>query len=219
MDGNIVQPYITEFIRNLIPEHEGLLKDLEIFAKENHVPIVSPEVGQLLSTVVEMKKPERILEVGTAIGYSALLMSDAAPNAVITTLELRDEWADIAESNFQKAGKNEQIKVIRGNAVETLKSLEGPYDFIFLDAAKGQYLEFYEQSMRLLKRDGIIFSDNVLYRGMVASRALLIRRKITIVKRLQKYLKQLSVDKRLTSAILSVGDGVAISYRKGGQDE
>ena len=219
MDGNIVQPYITEFIRNLIPEHEGLLKDLETFAKENRVPIVSPEVGQLLSTVVEMKKPERILEVGTAIGYSALLMSAAAPNAEITTLELRDEWADIAEDNFQKAGKNERIKVIRGNAVETLKDLEGPYDFIFLDAAKGQYLEFYEQSMRMLKSDGIIFSDNVLYRGMVASRALLIRRKITIVKRLQKYLKQLSVDKRLTSAILSVGDGVAISYRKGGQDE
>lgn len=219
MDGNIVQPYITEFIRNLIPEHEGLLKDLETFAKENRVPIVSPEVGQLLSTVVEMKKPKRILEVGTAIGYSALLMSAAAPNAEITTLELRDEWADIAENNFQKAGKNERIKVIRGNAVETLKDLEGPYDFIFLDAAKGQYLEFYEQSMRMLKSDGIIFSDNVLYRGMVASRALLIRRKITIVKRLQKYLKQLSVDKRLTSAILSVGDGVAISYRKGGQDE
>ena len=144
MDGNIVQPYITEFVRNLTPSHHGILEELELFAKENHVPIVSPEVGQLLSTVVKTKRPKRILEVGTAIGYSALLMSSVAPEAEIVTLELREEWADIAEENFRKAGKDKQIKVIRGNAVETLKTIEGTFDFIFLDAAKGQYLEFYK---------------------------------------------------------------------------
>ncbi len=214
MDGNIVQPYITEYIRNLIPENKAFLKELELFAAENHVPIVSPEVGQLLRTVLNMHRPARILEVGTAIGYSALLMSEVAPDAKIVTLELRDEWADIAESNFKRAGKEGRIKLIRGNAVETMKTLEGPFDFIFLDAAKGQYLEFYAESMRMLSDGGILFSDNVLYKGMVASRALLIRRKITIVKRLQKYLKLLSEDQRLTTSVLSVGDGVALSIRK-----
>lgn len=214
MDGNIVQPYITEYIRNLITPHDALLKELEAFAQENHVPIVSPEVGQLLATTVQLKRPMRILEVGTAIGYSALLMSQSAPNAEIVTLELRDEWADLAEINFHKAGKDSQIHIIRGNAVETMKTLDDSFDFIFLDAAKGQYLEFFNEGMRLLSEEGVLFSDNVLYRGMVASRALLIRRKITIVKRLQKYLKLLSEDERLTTSVLSVGDGVAISYRK-----
>ena len=184
------------------------------FAAENHVPIVSPEVGQLLTTMLQIHQPVRILEVGTAIGYSALRMSFSVPNAEITTLELRDEWADLAEENFKKAGKESSIKVIRGNAVETMKLLDGPFDFIFLDAAKGQYLEFFNESMRLLSEGGLLFSDNVLYKGMVASRALLIRRKITIVKRLQKYLKLLSEDQRLATSVLSVGDGVALSVRK-----
>ena len=214
MDGNIVQPYITEYIRNLIPERDAFLKELENFAAENHVPIVSPEVGQLLTTMLQIHQPVRILEVGTAIGYSALRMSFSVPNAEITTLELRDEWADLAEENFKKAGKESSIKVIRGNAVETMKLLDGPFDFIFLDAAKGQYLEFFNESMRLLSEGGLLFSDNVLYKGMVASRALLIRRKITIVKRLQKYLKLLSEDQRLATSVLSVGDGVALSVRK-----
>lgn len=214
MDGNIVQPYITEYVRGLIPPHESFLKELECFAEENHVPIVSPEVSQLLTTMVQIQKPSRILEVGTAIGYSALLMNGAAPDAKIVTLELRDEWADLAEENFRRAGKENQIHLIRGNAVETMKELEGSFDMIFLDAAKGQYLEFFHESMRLLTHGGLLFSDNVLYRGMVASRALLIRRKITIVKRLQKYLKLLSEDERLTTSVLSVGDGVALSYRK-----
>ena len=107
-----------------------------------------------------------------------------------------------------------RIKVVRGNAVETMKTLDGPFDFIFLDAAKGQYLEFFNESMRLLSDEGLLFSDNVLYKGMGASRALLIRRKITIVKRLQKYLKILSEDQRLVTSVLSVGDGVALSVRK-----
>ena len=214
MDGNIVQPYITEYIRNLIPERDAFLKELENFAAENHVPIVSPEVGQLLTTMLQIHQPVRILEVGTAIGYSALRMSFSVPNAEIITLELRDEWADLAEENFKKAGKESSIKVIRGNAVETMKLLDGPFDFVFLDAAKGQYLEFFNESMRLLSEGGLLFSDNVLYKGMVASRALLIRRKITIVKRLQKYLKLLSEDQRLATSVLSVGDGVALSVRK-----
>ena len=214
MDGNIVQPYITEYVRNLIPERCGILKELEAFAAENHVPIVSPEVGQLLTTMLHIHRPVRILEVGTAIGYSALRMSFAAPDAKITTLELRDEWADLAEKNFRKAGVESRIKVVRGNAVETMKTLDGPFDFIFLDAAKGQYLEFFNESMRLLSDEGLLFSDNVLYKGMVASRALLIRRKITIVKRLQKYLRILSEDQRLVTSVLSVGDGVALSVRK-----
>lgn len=214
MDGNIVQTYITEYIRTLIPEHSGLIKELETFAAENHVPVVSPEVGQLLTTMVAFKKPQRILEIGTAIGYSALLMSESAPDAEIVTLELRDSWADLAECNFSRAGKTEQIHVIRGNAVETLKTLEPSFDFIFIDAAKGQYPEFLQSAMRLLAPEGILFSDNVLYRGMVASRQLLIRRKITIVKRLHKYLKLITADERLKTTVLSVGDGVAISIRK-----
>lgn len=218
MDGNIVQPYITEYIRGLIPPHGSLLQRLEAYAAENHVPIVSPEVGQLLATMVQTTKPKRILEVGTAIGYSALLMSAAAPDAEIVTLELRDSWADLAEEHFKEAGQEKRIRVIRGNAVETLKTLNGSFDFIFLDAAKGQYLEFFHESMRLLSDGGLLFSDNVLYRGMVASRALLIRRKITIVKRLQKYLRLLSEDERLTTSVLSVGDGVALSYREANEE-
>ncbi|MDP4181785.1 MAG: O-methyltransferase [Bacillota bacterium] len=211
----ICYDYINEYIRNTIKKNDGLLKELEIFAKENHVPIIQPEVAKLLLVTGKLLKPKRILEVGTAIGYSAILLSKVLePGGKIETVDRYELMIDRAKANFKRAGLEDTISLIAGDAVEVLKLLDKKYDMIFLDAAKGQYPEFLPECLRMLNSGGLLFSDNVLYKGMIANDDLVVRRKKTIVKRMRNFLNAICECDELETSILPVGDGVALSYKK-----
>ncbi len=210
---NINYDYILRYIRDTLPESEGQLKEMEDYAKEHSVPISQPESIRFLEIIIKIANAKKILEVGSAIGYSAIRMSNAAGGEV-TTIELSDEMADIAEENIKSAGLSDRITLIRGDAREVLPNIEGEFDLIFVDAAKGQYAEFFQQSRRLLKKGGIMVSDNVLYKGMTATDELLIHRKITLVRRLRSYLEMLKENKEFSTALIPIGDGVALSFRE-----
>lgn len=207
--------YINEYIRKTIKENKGILKELEEFAAENYVPIVHPEVARLLLVLGNLVKPSRVLEVGTAIGYSAILLSDVLkPGGRIDTIEKDECMVEWAKENIKKAGKADVINVIAGEAFEVLQFLNGKYDMIFLDAAKGQYPEFLPECLRLLEKGGLLVSDNVLYQGMVAKDGLVPRKKRTLVYRLRHYLDTICSSEELETSIIPIGDGVALSYKK-----
>lgn len=211
----ICYDYINDYIRRTIKGNTGILAELEAFAEAEHVPIIQPEVGRLLAVLASMTKPVRILEVGTAIGYSAILLAGyLAPEGRIDTIERYELMIERAEKNIKKAGLEQVIHVMKGDALEVLRCLDKQYDLIFLDAAKGQYPEFLPECLRMLRKGGILISDNVLYKGMVASDDLVVRRKKTIVKRMRDYLDLLCRNDELETSLLPAGDGVAVSYRK-----
>lgn len=212
--SNVSYDYIEDYIRGLIPDKTGKLKELETYALENHVPIIHPEVGQFLRVVIKSHNVKKILEVGCAIGYSACLMAQAAgEGSHITTIERDDEMYEKAADNISSMGLDKNITILKGDALEILDTIEGEYDMIFLDAAKGHYDHFLPNCLRVLKKGGIIVGDNVLFRGMVASKELVIRRKITIVKRMRKYLQHISNMTQLETVVLPIGDGVAFSCK------
>ena len=213
--SGITYDYMEEYIRNLIPESKGTLKELEEFAKENGVPIAQKETIKFLEFMVNMKKPLRILELGTAIGYSAIIMHEAAgTNPHITTIERSEEMIALAKQNIKNFNLEEKIIIKEGDCLEILEKLQEPYDLIFMDAGKGHYNHFLPHCLRLLKEDGIIIADNVLFRGMVATDDLVKRRKITIVKRMRKYLDMVSEDENLITSVIPMGDGIAITKRR-----
>ncbi len=211
----ITYDYINEYIRKTIKQNTGILKELENHALENHVPIIQPEVAALLTLLGRLVKPVRILEVGTAIGYSSILLSQILePDGRIDTIERYGLMIEKAKGNIKAAGLENTINIIEGDALEVLKCLDRPYDMIFLDAAKGQYPEFLPECVRVLKKGGLLVSDNVLYKGMIANEELVVRRKKTIVKRLRDFLDSLCRDESLDTSIIPIGDGVALSYKK-----
>lgn len=213
--SGITYDYMEGYIRSLIPESEGKIKELEDFAEENKVPIAQKETIKFLEFMVGMKKPLRILELGTAIGYSAILMYKAAgTNPHITTIERSEEMIGFAKKNIESFGLEKNITIEAGDCLDVLERLEEPYDLIFMDAGKGHYNHFLPHCLRLLKEDGIIIADNVLFRGMVASDDLVKRRKITIVKRMRTYLEMVSNDKNLVTSVIPMGDGIAITRRR-----
>ncbi len=212
---NINEEYIEKYIRSILPKPDDYISAMETYAKENHVPIIEPEVGQLLKVLLKTNKPKNILEVGTAIGYSALVMAGVtSEDCQITTIERRQDMVELAKANIDKTEYRNRIRIIQGDAIEVLPNLKNQYDFIFLDAAKGQYLEFFNDCIRFLKPGGLIVSDNVLFKGMVAADELVIRRKKTIVKRLRSFLEHINNLEGYTSCVLPVGDGVALTYRE-----
>ena len=162
----IVNERLVTYINSLDRGNTPFLNQLEMDALKNQVPIIRRETQSLLKVLLRIKTPSRILEVGTAVGFSALLMSTYGPeNCRIITIENYDKRIPIARENFKKAGKEEQITLLEGDAREILKTLEEPFDFIFMDAAKGQYIHFLPDILRLLSRGGILISDNVLQDG------------------------------------------------------
>ena len=162
-----------------------------------------------------MKRPLRILELGTAIGYSAILMYEASgTKPTITTIERDENMIKYARENFEKYNLQEKIEIKEGDCLEILEDLNEPYDLIFMDAGKGHYNHFLPHCLRLLKDDGVIVADNVLFRGMVASNELVKRRKITIVKRMREYLELVSNDKDLITSVIPMGDGIAVTKRR-----
>ncbi len=208
------QDGINQYIRKTLRPGEGLLMELEQYAAEHHVPIIKPEVASLLIVLGRLVKPARILEIGTAIGYSSILLSGIlAPGGRIDTIERNDDMLHKAHENIKKAGLADTIAVIAGDATEVLGCLDKRYDMVFMDAAKGQYPEFLPECLRMLRNGGLLVSDNVLYKGMVASDELVVRRKKTIVNRMRSYLDSICKDPNLDTSILPVGDGVALSYK------
>lgn len=210
----IVPPYITEYLREIIAPSEGILAELEEYARENSVPIVQPETAQLLKTLVCMKKPKRILEVGCAIGYSAILMASES-EADITTIECDEEMVKTARENIKKAGMEDRIYVIHKDAREFFETLSGEYDMIFLDGPKAHYIYMLNDCIRLLKEGGILVADNVLYKGMTADEEHVVKRKITIVKRLKHFIAAQMQRTELRCVLLPLGDGVTVAVKKG----
>ncbi len=213
--SGITYDYMEEYLRGLIGESSGKLKELEDFAKENGVPIVQKEAGKFLEFMVSMKKPLKILELGTAIGYSSILMYDASKtNPDIVTIERSKEMIELAKENIKRFNLEDKITIKEGDCLEVLENLDEEFDLIFMDAGKGHYNHFLPHCLRLLKEDGIIIADNVLFRGMVPSQDLVKRRKITIVKRMRTYLEMVSNDENLITSVIPMGDGIAITKRR-----
>ena len=213
--SGITYDYMEDYLRGLIGESTGKFKELEQFAKENGVPIVQKEAGKFLEFMVSMKKPLKILELGTAIGYSAILMYEAAKtNPYIITIERSKEMIDLAKQNIKKYNLEDKITIKEGDCLQILEELDEEFDLIFMDAGKGHYNHFLPHCLRLLKKDGIIIADNVLFRGMVASQDLVKRRKITIVKRMRTYLEMVSEDENLITSVIPMSDGIAITKRR-----
>lgn len=212
----IVEERMVSFINSFERGNTAFLDELEKYAKENNVPVIRKEMQSLLKLLLAMSRPAHILEVGTAVGFSALLMEEYAPkDCRITTIEKYEKRIPIAEENFKKAGKEDKITLLDGDAMQILRELEGPYDFIFMDAAKGQYIHFLPDILRLMPEGGLLVSDNVLQEGdIIESRYAVTRRNRTIHARMREYLYELKHNDALETAILPVGDGVTVSVKR-----
>ncbi|MDE7333270.1 MAG: O-methyltransferase [Lachnospiraceae bacterium] len=211
----ITEERISTFINSFDAGNTPFLNQLEQYAIKTNVPVIRPQTQSFLKLLLAMKQPEHILEVGTAIGFSALLMSEYAPEGCrITTIEKYEKRIPLAKENFRKAGKEKEITLLEGDALEILKNLEGVYDFIFMDAAKGQYIHFLPDILRLMPAGGVLVSDNVLQDGNVLeSRYAVTRRDRTIHARMREYLYQLKHNEQLRTDILPLGDGVTVSVK------
>ena len=212
----IVDERIVTFINSLETENSEILEAVEQEALSTYVPIIRKEMQSFLKVLLMIQEPMCILEVGTAVGFSALLMSEAAPEGCrITTIENYEKRIPIARENFRRAGKEEQITLIEGDAMDVLTTLEGSFDFIFMDAAKGQYIRYMPQVLRLLRPGGTLVTDNVLQDGdIIESRFAVERRNRTIHSRMREYLYELKHHELLTTSIIPLGDGVAVSVKK-----
>ena len=211
---NIVNDKVENYIRETLKPSQGLLRDLELYAEENSVPIIHKEVADLLRVILKLKRPKKILELGCAIGYSSLFFADVLDGDVeIVTTERNPIMLERAQDNIKKAGMEDRIKILVGDAEETLKDLEGTFDMIFIDAAKGHYKMFFDMLIGKLNHGGIVISDNILYKGMIASDDYVVRRKKTIVKRMRTYLDYICDLEGISTSLIPIGDGLAISYK------
>ena len=217
----IVDDRMVAFINSFDKGNTPFLNEIEKFALETEVPIIRKEMQTFLRFLLTMKRPMKILEVGTAIGFSALLMSEYAPKGCqITTIEKYEPRIPIARENFKKASKEECITLLEGDATDILQQLDGQYDLIFMDAAKGQYIHFMPDILRLLAVDGLLLSDNVLQDGdVIESRYAVVRRNRTIHGRMREYLYELTHHPQLETCILPVGDGITLSVKKAMPEE
>lgn len=213
-DDSVASEQITEYLRSLIKENTGILKELEEKALREYIPIISPEVAQLIRLLAEMTGSKKILEIGSAIGYSSILFAEISDDIKITTIEMDEERAAQAEENICRAGMDKKITLLKGNALLVMDHIAEEFDIIFVDAAKGQYNNFLPKCLKLLKPGGLLISDNILYRGTVAETGFIPRKHRTIIVNMKEYLKKLSEDEKLTTSIIPIGDGVAVSLKK-----
>ena len=211
----IVDERFVTYINSLDRGNTEFLNQLERQALSDQVPIIRREMQSLLKVLITMKQPKRILEVGTAVGFSTILMGEYGPkDAEIITIEKYEKRIPIARENFKKAGMDQRITLLEGDALEIVGTLQEPFDFIFMDAAKGQYINFLGDCLRLLKVGGVLLSDNVLQDGdIIESRFAINRRNRTIHSRMREYLYTIKNHEQLTTAVLPLGDGVTISTK------
>jgi len=212
MMSNLVQEWIVKYLREKQPDREGKFREIEESALERGFPIIEPEVGNLLNLLVKLHKPKRILEIGAAIGYSTLWLARDLEGELVT-IELNEASAREAQDNFATLGYD-NIKLLTGNALELLPTLEEKFDFIFIDAAKGQYPNFLEESLRLINDGGLIVADDVLFKGMIADNRFYHPRYSTLTRRLREYVDTIMDHPLLDSSIIPLGDGLAISIKK-----
>ena len=212
----IVEERLVTYLHSLEQENSEILEEIEQEALRDSVPIIRKEMQSFLKVLLAIKRPTRILEVGTAVGFSALLMSEYAPEeCTITTIENYEKRIPIARENFKRAGKEQKITLIEGDAMEVLTELSGPYDFIFMDAAKGQYIAYLPEVLRILEPDGVLVSGNVLQDGnIIESRFAVERRDRTIHSRMREYLYTLKHHPDLETSIIPLGDGTAVSVKR-----
>lgn len=212
----IVDERIVTFLNSMETENSEILEQIEKEALADRVPIIRKETQSFLKVLLTLKKPMSILEIGTAVGFSALLMSEYAPeDCKITTIEKFEKRIPIARNNFVRGKKEEQIQLLEGDALEIMKGLKGSYDFIFMDAAKAQYIHYLPEAVRLLNPEGILLTDNVLQDGdVMESRFAVERRNRTIHARMREFLYEIKHHEELETSILPLGDGVALSVKK-----
>lgn len=212
----IVDERLVTYINSLDTGNTEILDQIEKEAIAAYVPIIRKEMQSFLKLLLAMQKPMRILEVGTAVGFSAILMAQYAPaDCKIVTIENYEKRIPVAKENFKRAGKEEQITLLEGDAMQILPTLSGEFDMIFMDAAKGQYINFMPDILRLLKSGGVLVSDNVLQDGdIIESHYIVERRNRTIYKRMREYMYELTHNEGLVTAVLPVGDGITVSAKK-----
>ena len=203
----------NSYIIGKIEEKDSLILEMEDFAHENNVPIVTKEVAEYLKFIVKTHKVKNILEVGTAIGYSGILMAKEiiGQDGKLYTIEIDEERYNQAQENIKKSGLNNIIS-IKGDAVEEIKKIEENFDFVFIDASKGHYMDFFEDSIKLLNKNGIIFIDNIMFRGYLYKEYP--KRFKTIVKRLDSFIDSLYNREEIDFVLLPFGDGVGLAYKK-----
>lgn len=213
--SEVTQDYIVDFLSTIQPISNPFLLALEEEAHRNRVPIISFEVKSLLEVLLSMHQPKKILEIGTAIGYSSILMSQyLAKNGSITTIDRYPFMIEQAKKNIARANLEDIITLLEGDAEDILPTLEPAFDFIFMDAAKAQYHVFLPYCVSLLRPGGILIADNVLNKGMIAqSRVDVPRRHRTTHKRLRNFIWDIYHHPELKSSILSIGDGIALCHK------
>ena len=194
---------------------EHLLREMEDYAELNHVPIINVKGKAFLVKTVTAKRPHRVLEIGTAIGYSSLLIAEnSADDIQITTLELNEARAETARKFINQSKYSEQITILLGDAAVNIDTLQDIFDLVFIDAAKGQYLTYFNKILPHLAVDGVVIADNVLFRGYVRSAEKPPRRYKTIVTRLKKYIETVENHPEFETVIHEQGDGLSVSYRR-----
>lgn len=213
----IIDERMAAFIQLLDGGNAPFLEEIEKDAIAAQIPIIRKDTQSLLKFLLALLHPANILEAGTAVGFSALLMSEyGREDCHITTIEKDERRIATARENFRRTGREERITLLEGDALDILQDLKGSYDMIFVDAAKGQYIHFFPEVLRLLAPGGLLISDNVLQDGdIIQSRFAVTRRNRTIHARMREYLYQLKHHPQLESAVLPVGDGVALSTKTG----
>lgn len=212
----IVDERMVTYINSLDQGNTEFLENLEQEAKNGLVPIIRREMQSFLKFLLALKRPMKILEVGTAVGFSALLMCEYGPEGCkITTIENYEKRIPVARENIRRAGKEDQILLIPGDANAVLGELTGEFDLVFMDAAKGQYGKFLPEVLRLLGPGGVLVADNVLQDGdVVESRFVVERRNRTIHKRMRDFLYQVTHHEDLVTTVLALGDGVSLSVKR-----
>ncbi len=213
----IVEERIVSYINSLEKENSPVLEEIEKEARKDGVPIIRKEMESFLRVMLSIKKPMRILELGTAVGYSAILMSEYInEKGQIITIENYDKRIPIAKENIKKAGRENVIKLLEGDAMEIMPTLESnQFDFVFMDAAKAQYIHFLPEVLRLMKKDGVLITDNVLQEGdLIQSKYVVRRRDRTIHKRMREYLEVVKNHPQLETSIVPIGDGITMSVKK-----
>ncbi|WP_409270756.1 O-methyltransferase [Neobacillus sp. SCS-31] len=204
------------YLESLLPRRKGLFAEMEEYAREHHVPIMEPAGMEALLQILRVHNPKRILEIGTAIGYSALRMADALPDATIITIERDEERYSVARKNVEAAGASGQVELLFGDALEAAGEVESfaPFDAIFIDAAKGQYQNFFSLYEPFLRAGGIMITDNVLFKGLVYESEAENGRLGKLARKIHGYNVWLTGLEDYVTTIFPVGDGVAVSYKK-----